>query len=162
MTILWVWGWNPHISKVPLCHSGMMQEQAETLTAQCLSAMYCFSAQFPAPNTAGKITSAKGMFKHWESTEKVLLLPLGRFSSWWQWPVKCWRWKVWFRHLSSTKMRQNLQLWCQQLSGHMHKAMMMVTRNKEEWFLKYMKYISNEPFSSLFSARTFFFFLQGI
>lgn len=49
------------------------------------------------------------------------------------------------------------KLWCQQLLGPIHKAMKMVTRNQDEWFFKDMKYISNEPFSSLFSARTIFF-----
>lgn len=55
-----------------------------------------------------------------------------------------------------------VQLWCQQLLGHIHKAVRMLTRNQEEWFLKDMKYISNEPFSSLFSAITIFFSLWGI
>lgn len=56
------------------------------------------------------------------------------------------------------------QLWCQQLLGHLHKAVKMLTRNQDEWFLKDVKSISNEPFSSLFSARAFlvFFPLQGI
>lgn len=107
----------------------------------------------------------QGMFRHCESTEKVLLLPLGRFASWWQWPVKCWRWKSGLDISAPLKWGRTFQLWCQQILGHIHMTMRMVTRNQEEWLSKDMKYISNEPFSSIFSARTFFsffFFLQGI
>lgn len=129
-----------------------------------------------ALNTSRKlslsVSSGKGISE--KSTENVQLLALGRFaltSVIWiilvggsgLWNVVLGEESGLDASFKSTEVSQNLftgvsSFWITSLE----KALMILTRNQDEWCLKDYNYLKNEPFSSPFLARFFFFFNSSL
>lgn len=138
-----------------------------------------YSTVSSAPNTAKllswSISSVKGIFRHWEPTENVLLLPLRRFA-----PVPA-NWIIlvgdsglWNAvlgeepgldaSLNSTEVSQNLSavvlvaFWITSL----RRALKMLARNPDELCLKdYEIFLKWALFLSFSSKNLFFFFFFG-